>query len=161
MRTIFEKNPDLLTVPIADAVIPTNCRDESPKLLAGLQFIFVNEELNKQVFSILSERINPKKEKLDKRGRKGMGLWEILVLGVMRQGLNANYDRLHYLANVDRLMRTIMGIETYSGKGREYGLTTIKDNVGLLDQETIDQINDLVIAHGHKLLKKKRTKSYT
>ena len=36
-----------------------------------------------------------------KSDRKGMELWEILVLGVMRQELNVNYDRIHYLANSD------------------------------------------------------------
>lgn len=155
MRTLFEKSPDLLSVPISEARIPTNCRDEAPKLLAGLKYIFMNEELNHRVFSILSQRINPQKEKLEKRGRKGMGLWEILVLGVMRQGLNVNYDKLHYHANTDKLMRTIMGIETYTGPSKEYGLTTLKDNVSLLDEQTISMINDLVIEYGHKLLKKK------
>lgn len=93
MRTKFERNPDLFTIPIYSAKFPNNCRDEAPKLLKGLQEIFMNEELNSTVFSILSNSINPKQEKLIKSGRKGMGLWEILVLGVMRQGLNANYDR--------------------------------------------------------------------
>lgn len=160
MRRKFEKNPDLFTLPISSAKFPNNCRDEAPKLLKGLQEIFMNEELNASVFSLLSERINPKQEELVKSGRKGMGLWEILVLGVMRQGLNANYDRMHYYANTDTVMRTVMGIETDDRLNKkEYGLTTIKDNLALLDEETIIEINDLVINHGHKLLKKKKRRS--
>ncbi|MFT4522728.1 MAG: IS5 family transposase [Bacteroidia bacterium] len=160
MRTIFERNPDLFTLPISSAEFPNNCRDEAPKLLKGLQAIFMNKELNATVFPLLSERINPKQETLIKSGRKGMGLWEILVLGVMRQGLNANYDRIHYLANVDSSMRTAMGIETKSRSDKKkYGLTTIKDNLALLDEQTIQDINDIVINYGHTLLKKKR-KSY-
>lgn len=156
MRTIFERNPDLFTLPISSAEFPNNCRDEAPKLLKGLQAIFMNKELNATVFSLLSKRINPKQETLIKSGRKGMGLWEILVLGVMRQGLNANYDRIHYLANVDGSMRTVMGIETESrSEKKKYGLTTIKDNLALLDEQTIQDVNDIVISYGHTLLKKK------
>lgn len=163
MRTIFERDPDLFTLPITSAQFPNNCRDEAPKLLKGLQAIFMNEEINAAVFSLLSDRINPKQETLIRSGRKGMGLWEILVLGVMRQGLNANYDRIHYLANVDSSMRTVMGIETESQldkNKKKYGLTTIKDNLALLDEQTIQEVNEIVIGHGHTLLKKKR-KSYS
>ncbi len=157
MRTKFERNPDLFTLAISSAEFPNNCRDEAPKLLKGLQAIFMNEEINAAVFSLLSDRINPKQEILVKSGRKGMGLWEILVLGVMRQGLNTNYDRIHYLANVDTSMRTVMGVETASSLDKKkYGLTTIKDNLALLDEQTIQEINDIVINYGHRVLKKKR-----
>lgn len=155
MRTKFERNPDLFSLPISSAEFPNNCRDEAPKLLKGLQAIFLNEQINASVFSLLSEHINPKQEKLVKSGRKGMGLWEILVLGVMRQGLNANYDRIHYLANADMPMRTVMGIETESRlEKKKYGLTTIKDNLALLDEGIIQQVNDIVVNYGHTLLKK-------
>lgn len=158
MRTKFERNPDLFTLPISSAEFPNNCRDEAPKLLRGLQAIFINEELNTSVFSVLSSRINVKQKKLEKSGRKGMGLWEILVLGVMRQGLNTNFDRLHYLANTDQLMRTVMGIETESRLGKKrYGLTTIKDNLSLLDDQAIEEVNNIVINYGHSLLKKKKS----
>ena len=161
MRTKFERNPDLFTLPISSAEFPNNCRDEAPKLLKGLQAIFMNEEINILVFDLLSKKINPSQEKLIKSGRKGMGLWEILVLGVRRQGLNANYDRIHYLANSDVIMRTVMGVETESRDNKkQYGLTTIKDNLALLDEQTIQEINDIVINFGHKLLKKKR-KNYS
>jgi hypothetical protein len=159
MRTKFEKNPDLFTIPISSARFHNNCRDEAPKLLKGLQVIFMDDQLNAAIFSLLSVKINAKRAALIKSGRKGMGLWEILVLCVMRQGLNANYDRIHYLANSDTVMRTIMGIESESNLAvdrKQYGLTTIKDNVALLDEKTLDRINDIVVGYGHRLLKKKR-----
>ena len=87
-----------------------------------------------------------------------MGLWEILVLGVMRKGLNTNYDKIHYLANSETVMRTVMGIESESNLDvdrKEYGLTTIKDNLALLDEKTIRDINDIVIKYGHSLCEKK------
>lgn len=159
MRQKFEKPPDLFTIPIGSARFHNNCRDEAPKLLKGLQTIFMYDQLNRSVFSLLSSKINAKRGALIKSGRKGMGLWEILVLCVMRQGLNTNYDRIHYLANSDTLMRTIMGIESESNLAsdrKQYGLTTIKDNVALLDAQTLNEINDIVVGYGHRLLKKKR-----
>lgn len=162
MRTKFERDPDLFTIPISSARFYKNTRDEAPKLLKGLQEIYMNDQLNAAVFSLLSKSINPKQEKLIKSGRKGMGLWAILVLGVMRHGLNANYDRIHHFANNDVLMRTIMGIESESNldkNKKQYGLTTIKDNLALLDEQTIDQVNQVVINYGHTLLKKKRKRS--
>ncbi|VAW10701.1 hypothetical protein MNBD_BACTEROID03-2229, partial [hydrothermal vent metagenome] len=96
MRTKFEKNPDLFTIPISSARFHGNCRDEAPKLLKGLQAIFMDDQLSAAVLSLLSDKINPKRGELIRSGRKGMGLWEILVLCVMRQGLSTNYDRVHY-----------------------------------------------------------------
>jgi len=159
MRQKFEKSPDLFTIPISVTKFHSNCRDEAPKLLKGLQTIFMDEELNESIFLLLSDRINNKRAALIKSGRTGMGLWEILVLCVMRQGLNANYDRIHYLANSDTIMRSIMGIESESNLAvdrKQYGLTTIKDNVALLDEQTLNEINAIVVGYGHRLLKKKK-----
>ena len=159
MRQKFEKNPNLFTIPISATKFHANCRDEAPKLLKGLQTIFMDDQLNQSVFLVLSAKINSKRNALIKSGRTGMGLWEILVLCVMRQGLNANYDRIHYLANSDSIMRSIMGIESESNLAvdkKQYGLTTIKDNVALLDEQTLNEINAIVVGHGHWLLKKKK-----
>ena len=40
----------------------------------------------------------------------------------------------------------------------EYNLQTIKDNVCLLTPEMLEEINELVVKSGHKLLKKKAKK---
>ncbi|MCP4108466.1 MAG: ISNCY family transposase, partial [Desulfobacteraceae bacterium] len=92
------------------------------------------------------------------KGRKGMSLWEILVLAVIRNSLDTNYDRLHDFANYHVLVRKIMGVHKefgYEEKSQQYGLQTIKDNVKLLSTELIDEINFLVIETGHSLAKKK------
>ena len=85
-----------------------------------------------------------------------MGLWEIFVLAVMKHGLNTNYDSLHFHANNNFLLRSVMGIASYDvRKRKEYGLTTIKENVSLLDKKTIDEINCLVVNFGHSVVNKK------
>jgi transposase, IS5 family len=161
MRNKHGVEQDLFTVLISSAEFPKMyCRDEAPKILLGLQTIYNTPELHHNVFEILSKKVNKKIPKHVAIGRPGMGLWEILVLSVMRMGLNANYDRIHYLANNDKLMRSVMGIETHHfGDCKEYSFTCIKENIPLLDEETIMEINDVVVSYGHKLLKKKRKKS--
>jgi len=156
MRTKFKQSPDLFTVSISEAPFPTKLsRDEAPILLKGIQSIYLNEALNTQVFELLNLSINGKTGKGE--GRKGMGLWEIFVLGVMRNGLNINYDKLHYLANYDHLMRCVMGVASQDSRKetQEYSLTALKENVALLDIDTINAISDLVVIEGHRIVKKK------
>ena len=43
-------------------------------------------------------------------GRTGMDLWQILVLGVVRLGLDANFDRLEDLSNHHLLIRQMLGV---------------------------------------------------
>ena len=69
-----------------------------------------------------------------------MDLWHILVLSVVRLGLDANYDRLEDFANHHKLIRQILGVETTFGEGKVFSMQSIKDNISLLDEETIMQI---------------------
>ena len=77
-----------------------------------------------------------------------MELWHILVLSVVRLGLDANYDRQEDFANHHKLIRQIMGVETGLGEGKVFSIQSIKDNVSLLDGETINRINDVVLKAG-------------
>ena len=76
-------------------------RDDIPQILRGLQYIYVTPELRERVFAILAEvipvsTIDGKDEPADaSTGRPGMEQWKILVLGVLRLGLNADFDRIH------------------------------------------------------------------
>jgi hypothetical protein len=154
MRKRFEQKPELGTEPIGEVVIPVKTRHELPPVLAGLQYIFNTPECNEAVFSILEEKVCGDKQLT---GRNGMDLWEILVLAVVRLCVDANYDALHHMANYDGLLRGILGVaKTDFSEGKSYGLSTIKDNVRLLDEETIERINLIVVQAGHRIVKKKR-----
>ncbi len=48
-----------------------------------------------------------------------------------------------------------MGVETGFAEGKVFSIQSIKDNVSLLDGETINRINDVVLKAGHQLVKKK------
>ena len=77
MRRKFEQQLSVDITPISLVKIPDYKRDELPPTLKALQYIFSNEELNREVFSILEESILSGKKKT---GRSGMDLWHILVL---------------------------------------------------------------------------------
>ena len=85
-----------------------------------------------------------------------MEQWTILVLGVLRLGLNADYDRIHELANQHRTIRQMLG-HGFTDDKKEYTLKNIKDNIHLFTPEILDRINQEVVRAGHKLLKKNDT----
>lgn len=157
MRQNFKQQFSVDVIPISSVKIPDYKRDELPPTLKALQYIFTNPELNREVFSILEDAILSGKKKT---GRTGMDLWHILVLGVVRMTLDINYDRLWHVANYDKLVRQIMGIESTNGfvDEKKIPYNTIRENVSLLDEATIDKISTLVIKAGHKIVKKKEEK---
>ena len=155
MRKNFEQQLSIDIIPIEEVKIPKIIRDELPPTLKALQHIFITPELNREVFSILEDAILKDKKRT---GRTGMDLWEILVLGVVRMTLDIDYDRLHDMANHHKLIRQIMGVARTFGEEEQYSRTTIRDNVKLLDSETIEKISVLVVKAGHQLLKKKEEK---
>ena len=152
MRQRFSQQQILGITPISEVVIPTNSRHELAPVLAALQHIFVTPELNERVFALIEPKIKGTKQDT---GRTGMDMWEILVFATVRLTLNANYDTLHDLANFHKLIRQIIGVENKFNDGKIYGLQTLKDNVSLLDEETVNQVNTMVVEAAHRFVLKK------
>ena len=86
-----------------------------------------------------------------------MDLWHILVRGVVRLGLDANFDRLEDRANHHTLLRPILGLaETpWGADAKRFNHQTLRDNLALLDDALLQQINALVAAAGRDVFKKK------
>lgn len=126
-------------------------RDDIPKILRGLQHLYMNEELRQSVFALLESEIAPKVDK--STGRPGMTLWSILVCGVLRLDLNADYDRLHELVNQHKTLREMLGHHLYD-EDKKYVYQTLVENVNLLTPELLDKINQIIVSGGHALLKK-------
>ena len=160
MRKRFEVQYELGACPIEQVKISGRSRDELPPVLRALQYIYGDPELNKAVFDLLEQRLFPS-SKRRRSGRPGMSLWEILVLGVVRLTLDANYDRLEHIANYDILVRSLLGITSFTEELKRYPLQTLKDNVGLLDEELLVEINGLVVKAGHSLLKKNDDEAFS
>ena len=155
MRKTFEPQMVLGGISIEQVQIPTKSRDEFPQYLRAMQHIFVTKELKDKVFTLLKNAICKKK----RTGRPGMDLWSIFVLAGARLCLNTDYDRLHYLSNEDNLLRQILGIQDSFVRGRSFERQTIRDNVSLIDVQTLQEINQLIVGAAHKELKKKETEA--
>ena len=152
MRKRFEVQYELGAIAIESLQIPSRSRDELPPVLRALQYIYTTPELNQKIFELLETKVISGKKQT---GRPGMTLWEILVMAVIRLARDADYDHLHYMATTDNLIRGLLGVCRFGETRKEYSLQSIKDNVGLIDEETLDQINELVVKAGHQLVKKK------
>ncbi|MEO7767464.1 MAG: ISNCY family transposase [Ferruginibacter sp.] len=155
MRQRFEQQMNLRTVAIADVKFPLKSRDELPPVLMALQYIFVTAELNEKVFALLEKKICSGKKKT---GRKGMDLWHILVLAVVRHACNINWDTLESWSNYHELIRQVMGVHATAfieHDKMEFQYQNILDNVSLVDEALLKEINLLVVDAGHKLIKKK------
>jgi IS5 family transposase len=100
----------------------------------------------------LLEQCLPKETSSD-LGRPGMELWSILVIGTLRLGLNADYDRIMELANEHKTIRQMLG-HGLLDEDKRYGLQTIKDNVILITPKILDLINQIIVNSGHQLLGK-------
>lgn len=158
MRKRFELSPVLGQIPISEVKIPMNSRDELPPVLLALQKIFLTPGHHKEMFEIIEPVIRQGKQQ---KGREGMTIWEVIVLSVIRLTLNTNYDRLLWIANPDKYVRQLMGLEDgfgFSGAPKQYSLTALKENIGLLKIDTIEKINGLVLEVGQGYLKKKTEK---
>jgi len=157
MRHRFQQQTTLGITPINEIKFPLRSRDELPPVLMGLQHIFITPELNEKIFSLLEKKIVEGKKKT---GRKGMDLWHILVLAVVRHTLDTNWDRLEHIANYDVLLRKTLGVhvEKFGIEEIEFAYQTIVDNVSLIDDNLLHEINLIVVEYGHNLLKKKTKK---
>jgi len=154
MRQRFESNPELDIIPIEKILLPLKSRDELPPILCGLQWIWTHPTLKQSIFLLLEQKLVAHKKAT---GRPGMDLWQILVLGIVRLGLDANYDRLEHLANYDMLLRQMLGVaqSPFGKEAKVFNHQTLRDNVCLVDSELLYQINVLVAAAGRDVFKKK------
>lgn len=152
MRKRFHQQLSLGIVPIPEVAINLKSRHQLPPVLKALQYLFEHEELNEEVFQILEEKLLKGKKRT---GRFGMSLWEILVFGTTRFCLDIDFDFLHDLSNNHEELRGILGVaKSDFSSGKSYHYQTLKDNVQLLDEPTIQSISEIVVKASHGLIKK-------
>ena len=154
MRHHFQHQPGLRITPIEKIRLPLKSRDERPPILAGRQWIWMHPTLKAEIFVLLEARILAGKKAT---GRMGMDRWQILVLGVVRLGLDADWDRLEHVANHDRLVRQMLGLPAAprDDESKMFGPQTLRDNVALLDDARLQQINARIAAAGRAVFAKK------
>src|SRR5664280_1970299 len=154
MRHPFQTQPDLQITPIEKIRLPLKSRDELPPILAGLQWIWMHSTLKAEIFGLLEAKILAGKQAT---GRTGMDLWQILVLGVVRLGLDADWDRMEDMANHHTLIRQMLGVPAVSWgeEDKRFGHQTLRDNVARLDDELLQPINARIAAAGREVFAKK------
>lgn len=151
MRVVQNPQMQIGEVDIAAITFDRRSRDDIPKILRGLQYIYTDLPLREGLFQLLDAKIAPTVSKGN--GRPGMTLWSIFVCGVMRLDLNIDYDRLHDLVNNHTTLRAMLGHGVFDRDLYHY--QTLKDNVKLFTPELLDEINQWVVASGHLVAKKK------
>ncbi len=152
MRKLIQEQMKFGEVAISDIQFDVRSRDEIPKVLIGLQAMYCNLDVRRWVFEVLvnlvPDGINPN------NGRKGMDLWKILVLGILRLSCNWDYDKLKEIADNHKTVRLMLGHSRMDNEFR-YALQTLKDNVSLFTPEILDKINQIVVKYGHEIVGKK------
>ena len=151
MRVVQNTQMHIGEVDVSRVVLDPKSRDDIPQILRGLQHLYRDASLRAKLFQLLESDIAPKINK--QIGRPGMTLWSIFVCGVIRLDLNADYDRLQELVNQHITIRQMLGHGLFDPTSYHY--QTLKDNVGLFTPELLDKINQIVVAAGHELVKKK------
>jgi hypothetical protein len=149
MRIPFDPQLRLDCTPVSDVRLNTSCRDEIIPILKALQHLYAQPELRDCLLDAVAQDVNGS-SRAD-RGRTGMPYWSILVLGAVRLGCNLNYDRLQNLAEEHRTLRRIMGIGGWCDDPK-FDWRCLQDNIALLSPETIERLNHLIVAEGHRLV---------
>ncbi len=147
MRTVKNEQLQFGEVDISTIECDLQCRDEIPKLLMGLQYIYCAPELREKVFdeleALIPQEVDPH------NGRPGMELWKILVLGTLRLNCNWDYDKLQNIANNHATLRLMLGHSSWETPKGAYALQTLKDNLRLFTPEVLDKVNQVVVKAGH------------
>ena len=151
MRVVQNIQMQIGEVDVSKIKFDLKSRDDIPKVLRGVQHLYLIPALRTKLFALLEENIAPKVDKHN--GRPGMTLWRIFVCGVVRLDLNIDYDRLHELVNQHNTLREMLGHAQFDE--HSYHFQTLKDNVSLFTPQLLDKINQLVVDGGHVLVKKK------
>jgi len=117
-------------------------------ILRGLQHLYSEPKLRQEALDLITQDVVGDADA--KRGRQGMTLWQILVLASVRQGCDCTYDHLQDLAENHNNLRHIMQVFR-DWNDEPFDWRRIRDNVCLVQPETIEKINHLVVAEGHRL----------
>ncbi len=148
MRKVIDLQMEFWKKDIANIEFDLQSRDEIPKLLMGLQYIYSTAPIREKVFKVLKQ-IVPKKS--HETGRPGMNLWKILVLGTLRLNCNWDYDKVQEMANNHHKLRQMLG-HRKTDFNSQYALQTIRDNLALLTPSILDEINQVVVKAGHRII---------
>lgn len=130
-------------------------RDAVPAILHGLQAIDRDAELKQRIFELLAQHMlaqpgepgegsaetTPQAGIDASTGRLGIRLWNILVLGLFKQAVQCDFDRLHELAHKHLDMRRMLVLSEVATSAAPFSQRTIVRRVNLLTPELLHPVN--------------------
>ena len=128
MRKVISEPSFLGSTDIGAIELDAKSRDDIPAILIGLQAVYLDEGTREELFRLLDSHILPNRSR--DTGRPGMDLWRILVMGILKQGLRCDFDRLREIVNRHADVQAFLGHDAWFDPCR-YELQTIRDNVSL------------------------------
>ena len=149
MRKAFDRQKRLDCSAVHEVRLNPECRDEIVPILRALKHIYSQPKLREEILRAIARDVNRTTSR--RRGRAGMDYWQILVLAAVRLGCNLDYDKLQDLAEQHRTLRQMMGIGDWDEQ-TTFDWRRIRDNIAKIRPETIERINQLVVAAGHDLV---------
>jgi hypothetical protein len=161
MRKSFSRQTRLDCQTIPEVTLNLKCRDEIIPILYSLQHIYGQPHMRDEILDLVAQDVN--KDSRDDRGREGLDYWHITVLAAARLGCNLDYDKLQDLAEQHRALRHTMGIGDWQ-ENVDFNSRRIRDNLCLLQSETIEAISHCIVAEAYRLcpdaVKKVRADSF-
>ena len=148
MRKIAETQVDLWNKSIEDIKIDIYCRDEIPTLLLGLQELYRHPEILGRILKHIATLL-PKNVSFN-RGRPGLNLWQIMVLGYIRLACNCDFDKLADLATNHKTLRLFLHDAQESEM--RYARQTLVDNISLFTPAVLLMINEEISKFGHSII---------
>jgi hypothetical protein len=147
MRISHQEQLQLDATPITQITLDIECRHSMIPILRGLQHLYSQPHIRDQALQLVAADVLQDAD--PNQGREGLTLWQIFVLASVRLGANLTYDHLHYLSGSDRNLRAMMQVGQWTSES--FNWRRIRDNLCLVQVETIEKINQLVVAEGHRL----------
>jgi IS5 family transposase len=148
MRIPHRKQQYLGCTPVTQVVLNPNCRDRMIPILRGLQHLYSRPRLRQKALDLIAQDVLQDAD--PNQGRPGLTWWQILVLAAVRLGCDFTYDHLQDLAENHNNLRNIMQIFG-DWEEESFDFRRIRDNVCRVRPETIEDINHLIVAEGHRL----------
>ena len=96
-------------VRVEEIPLDPKSRDDIPAILRGLKALYCDDESRARLFDLLEMHLGEKRGCDLSRGRRGMELWSMVVLALLKEGLNCDFDRLQHMANHDGMIRLMLG----------------------------------------------------